>query len=175
VRAFIDAYRETFGVESICQVLQVAPSGYWRYAARQRHPALKSARERRDEAVIPHIEHVWHANMQIYGADKVWKQLRREGCEVARCTVERLMRQRGLQGAVRGKRVRTTNSDKAVPCRLTGPTEPSRRSAQISFGCRISRTCRLGKDLCMLLLSSMSSPGALSAGGSAVLGQSYLR
>jgi transposase InsO family protein len=97
-------------------VLQVAPSGYWQHAARQRNPALRSAREQRDEALVPQIERVWEANMRVYGADKVWRQLRREGSDVARCTVERLMRQRGLRGAMRGKPVRTTIGDKAAPC-----------------------------------------------------------
>ena len=98
--------------------MQIAPSAYWRQAARCRTPTLRSARQKRDEALIPHIERVWHANMRVYGADKVWKQLRREGNDVARCTVERLMRKRGLQGVVRGKTVRTTNADKAAPCPL---------------------------------------------------------
>jgi putative transposase len=91
VKAFIDQYRETFRVEPICQVLQVAPSAYWRHAARVREPALRSARCRRDEVLIPHLERVWHANLRVYGADKVWRQLRREGISVARCTMERLM------------------------------------------------------------------------------------
>ena len=118
IKAFIDEHRATFGVEPICQVMQIAPSAYWRHAARCRNPALRSARARRDEALIPHIERVWHANMRVYGADKVWKQLRREGSDVARCTVERLMRQCGLRGVIRGKAVRTTQADKAAPCPL---------------------------------------------------------
>jgi transposase InsO family protein len=118
VKAFIDQNREAFGVESICRLLQVAPSAYWRHAARTRNPALRSARDRRDETLIPHIERVWHANLRVYGADKVWRQLRREGITVARCTVERLMRRLGLRGAVRGKPVRTTVGDRTVPCPL---------------------------------------------------------
>ena len=65
-----------------------------------------------------HIQRVWHANWQVYGADKVWRQMNREGIVVARCTVERLMRQLGLQGARRGKKVRTTISDTKAPCPL---------------------------------------------------------
>jgi putative transposase len=61
---------------------------------------------------------VFAENFEVYGARKVWRQLRREGLEVARCTVERLMQTMGLQGAVRGKPVRTTISDKAIPCPL---------------------------------------------------------
>jgi len=99
-------------------VLQVAPSAYRRHAARRRNPELRSARAKRDEMLIPHIERVWEANLQVYGADKVWKQLNREGVPVARCSVERLMRCLGLQGARRGKTVRTTVPDRSVPCPL---------------------------------------------------------
>ena len=99
-------------------MLQVAPSAYRRHAARQRNPELRSERAKRDEALIPHIERVWHANMQVYGADKVWKQMNREGIPVARCTVERLMGRLGLQGALRGKTVRTTVPDRSMPCPL---------------------------------------------------------
>jgi len=99
-------------------VLQVAPSAYRRHAARQRNPALRSARARRDELLVPHIERVWQVNLQVYGADKVWKQMNREDIVVARCTVERLMRRLGLQGARRGKTVRTTVPDRSVPCPL---------------------------------------------------------
>lgn len=74
------------------------PSGHWRHAAAQRNPALRCQRAQRDSALTPHIERVWHANMQVYGADKVWKQMDREGITVARCAVERLMRRLGLQG-----------------------------------------------------------------------------
>ena len=98
--------------------MQVAPSGYRRHAAAQRNPASRCARARRDDALVPHIERVWRANMQVYGADKVWKQLNREGMTVARCTVERLMRKHGLRGVIRGKVVRTTIPDKAAPCPL---------------------------------------------------------
>jgi hypothetical protein len=68
VRVFIDEHREVFGVEPICKVLQIAPSGYRRYAAQQRNPALRCARFQRDEALMPHIERVWQANMQVYGS-----------------------------------------------------------------------------------------------------------
>jgi len=95
--------------------LQVAPSGYWRHAARQRDPSLRSARARRDETLIPEIQRVWHANHQVYGADKVWRQLRRDKIAVARCTIERLMRRLGLRGVVRGKVVRTTLGDLTAP------------------------------------------------------------
>ncbi|MFC0254628.1 IS3 family transposase [Massilia consociata] len=118
VRAFIDQYRHAYGVEPICRVMQVAPSGYWRYAAQQRNPELRCARAQRDDVLSVDIERVWQANLQVYGADKVWRQLRREGTEVARCTVERLMRKAGLRGVMRGKVVRTTVADAKAPCPL---------------------------------------------------------
>lgn len=79
---------------------------------------MQSARARRDGFLIPHIQRVWLANFQVYGADKVWRQLQREGIEVARCTVERLMRRLGLRGVIRGKVVRTTFGDTNAPCPL---------------------------------------------------------
>ena len=99
-------------------MLQVAPSAYRRHAARQRNPELRSARAKRDELLMPHIERVWQANMQVYGAEKVWKQMNREDIAVARCTVERLMRRLGLEGVRRGKSVRTTTPDTSAPCPL---------------------------------------------------------
>jgi transposase InsO family protein len=118
LREFIDRHRDRFGVESICRVLQVAPSGYRRHAARLRNPALLSARAQRDQVLEPQVERVWRDNMQVYGVDKVWRQLRREGFTIARCTVERLMRRRGLRGVIRGKVVRTTISDAKTACPL---------------------------------------------------------
>jgi len=116
MRAFIDEHRERLGVEPVCKVLQIAPSAYWRHAARCRQPELRCVRAKRDEALIARIEGVWQANLRVYGADKVWRQLNREGEKVARCTVERLMHRLGLQGVRRGKRVRTTEPDLAVVC-----------------------------------------------------------
>jgi transposase InsO family protein len=113
---FIDRHRDRFGVEPICRVLQVAPSGYRREAARRRDPARCPPRRQRDAALLPEIERVWRGNLQVYGADKVWKQLRREGIPVARCTVERLMRAQGWRGVIRGKTVRTTVPDAKAPC-----------------------------------------------------------
>jgi len=98
--------------------LQIAPSGYRRHAAQQRNPALRSARAQRDDALVPQIERVWQVNLRVYGADKVWRQMNREGIAVARCTVERLMRRLGLRGVIRGKAVRTTISDRTLPCPL---------------------------------------------------------
>jgi putative transposase len=94
--------------------LQVAPSGYRRRAAQQRNPALGCAREQRDAELVPQIQRVWHANLEVYGADKVWRQMNREDFAVARCTVERLMKRLQLQGVRRGKVVRTTRHDPAI-------------------------------------------------------------
>ena len=113
--AFIDEQRAALGV---CEVLQVAPSAYRRHAARTKDPSLLSPRAQRDAALAPKIEAVWNANFQVYGADKIWKQMNREGVRVARCTVERLMKRVGLQGTKRGKVVRTTVPDTHVPCPL---------------------------------------------------------
>lgn len=118
MREFIDRHRQDYGVESICKVLRIAPSGYWKHAARLRTPDLRSTRAKRDEIVASRIERVWQANHRVYGADKVWRQLKREGEPVARCTVERLMRRHGLRGVVRGKVVRTTVADSKAPCPL---------------------------------------------------------
>jgi transposase InsO family protein len=115
MRELIDQYRDTFGVEPICKVLQISPSGYRRYAALQRNPRQRCARARRDDVLAGEIERVWQANRQVYGADKVWRQLAREGMTAARCTVERLMRRLGLRGVMRGKVMRTTISDRNAP------------------------------------------------------------
>jgi len=114
--AFIDDHREVYGVEPICKVLPIAPSTYRAHVARRADPAKAPPRARRDAVLKGHIRRVWDANFQVYGVRKVWRQLGREGIDVARCTVARLMREMGLQGAVRGKTVRTTVSDKAAPC-----------------------------------------------------------
>ena len=94
--------------------MQIAPSGYRRHAAHQRNPDLRCARANTDDTLKQEIQRVWQANMRVYGADKVWKQLNRERIAVARCTVERLMKRLGLQGVRRGKVVRTTISDAAA-------------------------------------------------------------
>jgi transposase InsO family protein len=116
--ALVDEHRDTQGVEPICAVLQIAPSAYRRHAARRHDPSLRSPRAQRDSELVPRIEQVFNANLQVYGADKIWRQLRREGVTVARCTVERLMRRQGLKGVRRGKAVRTTIPDPKTPCPL---------------------------------------------------------
>ena len=114
--AFIDEHRAVHGVEPICRQLPIAPSTYHAHRARKGDPSRLSGRARRDAELRVEIARVHAENFGVYGARKVWRQLRREGFEVARCTVERLMRVMGLQGAVRGKTVRTTIPDPAQPC-----------------------------------------------------------
>ncbi len=113
--AFIDEHRDGQGVESICKALPIAPSTYYEHKAQNADAEKFSPRRKRDTTLQDAIKRVWETNFSVYGARKVWHQLRREGYEVARCTVERLMRQLGLQGVVRGKKKRTTiGSDKDI-------------------------------------------------------------
>ena len=114
--AFIDDHRGEHGVEPICAVLPIAPSTYHNHAARRADPLLLPARAKRDAALMPQIARVFEENFEVYGARKVWRQLQREGQDVARCTVERLMQSMGLQGVIRGRPVKTTISDTALPC-----------------------------------------------------------
>jgi len=116
--AFIDDHREAYGVEPICRMLPIAPSTYHAHVARRADPTRLSARARRDDALMPEVRRVFEENFGVYGVRKVWRQLKREGHDVARCTVSRLMQTLGLQGVIRGKPVRTTISDKATPCPL---------------------------------------------------------
>ncbi len=106
--AFIDAHRETYGVEPICAVLPIAPSTYYAHKACEANPRLRSCRAKRDAWLTVQIRRVRAENFDVYGARKVWRQLHREGIVVARCTVARLMRAIGLQGAVRGRAFTTT-------------------------------------------------------------------
>jgi putative transposase len=106
---FIDTHRERFGVEPICRELEIAPSTYYAHKSR---PA--SLRALRDEQLKEQIRLVFDANYGVYGADKIWAALNREGTAVARCTVERLMRRAGLAGVIRGRRWRTTIPDDAA-------------------------------------------------------------
>src|SRR4030088_1094081 len=135
--AFIDDHRAAYGVEPICKVLPIAPSTYYAHVAKRADPTRLSRRARRDDARMPEVRRVFEENFRVYGVRKVWRQLKREGHDVARCTVARLMQTIGLQGVIRGKPVRTTISDKAMPCpldlarRLLG--ERPQRRLTISF------------------------------------------
>ena len=103
-----------YGVEPICKVLPIAPSTYYEEKARQADPSRLSARTHRDAFLCDEVRRVWEENRMVYGARKVWRQLNRENLPVARCTVERLMGNMGLQGAVRGKKVWTTVADESA-------------------------------------------------------------
>ena len=114
--AFIDDQRAIHGVEPICKVLPIAPSTYHERVAQRRDPLRLSARARRDLALRVEVRRVFDGNYRVYGVRKVWRQLQREGFDVARCTVARLMRAMGLAGVIRGKPIRTTISDRSAPC-----------------------------------------------------------
>lgn len=114
--AFIERHREVFGVGPICRVLGIAPSTFYALKAIERDPELASARAKRDKSDETAIKSVFEASRGRYGARKIWHVLRREGRDIARCTVERLMRAMQIQGVVRGRRVITTNPDAAQPC-----------------------------------------------------------
>ncbi len=116
--SFIDEHRTVLGVEPICRLLPIAPSTYYEVVAKRTDVDRLSARARRDMAMKVEIRRVFNENFQVYGVRKVWRQLQREGHDIARCTVARLMRMMGLQGIIRGKPVKTTVPDKAVPCPL---------------------------------------------------------
>ncbi|WP_198390060.1 IS3 family transposase [Burkholderia ubonensis] len=116
--AFIDAHRDVYGVEPICRLLPIAPSTYHRHTKRRSDPEQWSARTRRDAELKALIRAVWDENFGVYGVRKVWRQLLRDGVKVARCTVARLMKAMGLEGVRRGRRIKTTQRDDAVPCPL---------------------------------------------------------
>ena len=108
---FIDHHRDVYGVEPICTVLPIASSTYYEAKLRQVAPDRRSERQRRDARLREAIHQTWHANRCVYGARKVWRQLQRNQWQVARCTVERVMRDMGLRGVTRGRAPRTTRAD----------------------------------------------------------------
>jgi putative transposase len=105
---YIDDHREQFGVEPICKVLPIAPSTYYSHKDLERDPDRRSDRAKRDEQLEPEIERVWNENFEVYGVKKVWRQMNREGFDVARCTVGRLMKRLGLEGVTRGPKTHWT-------------------------------------------------------------------
>ena len=124
--SFIDEHRSAHGVEPICRQLPIAPSTYYEIKSRQSNPSKLPARAKRDAELKPQIERVYRQNLAVYGAKKVWRELNREGRTVARCTVERLMGEMSLRGAVRGKTWRTTIPD----CAADHPTDLVNRKFQ---------------------------------------------
>ncbi len=136
--AFIDDHRAAYGVEPICRVLPaksqgdlrgIAPSTYHAHVVRRADPGRRPARARSDAALMVEIRRVFEANFCVYGVRELWRQLAREGIMAARCTVARLMRAMGLQGAVRGEKVRTTIPDPALSLRETLRPRPARLTA----------------------------------------------
>ncbi len=113
--SFIDEHRAEYGVEPICAQLPIAPSTYYEQKSREAEPTRLPKRAQRDSVLASEIQRVYEESFQLYGARKVWRQLKREGLSVARCTVERLMRALGLQGVVRGRSCRTTVADDTAP------------------------------------------------------------
>ena len=99
-------------------MLPIAPATYYEHRAKRADPARLSDRAKSDEALRPEIQRVFDANWQVYGVRKIWRQLRREGFDVARCTVARLMKGMGIQGIIRGKPQKTTVPDRKLPCPL---------------------------------------------------------
>ncbi|QIE43544.1 IS3 family transposase (plasmid) [Rhodobacteraceae bacterium SC52] len=115
---FIEDHRADHGVEPICRVLPIAPATFYDHLAKRADPSRLSDRAKRDEDLKPEIERVFEENLSVYGVRKIWHQMRREGFDIARCTVARLMKDIGIEGIVRGKKPKTTIPDKALPCPL---------------------------------------------------------
>ena len=115
---FIDDQHEAHGIQPICKVLPIAPSTCHNHLAKRSNPSKLSARGRRDMVLKPEIARVFAGNFAVCGVRKVWRQMQRKGFDIARCTVARLMQGMGLQGVIRGKPIKTTIQDKAVPCPL---------------------------------------------------------
>ena len=118
VIAFMDDHRGEHGVEPMCRVLDIAPSTWHAHAAARANPDLRSKRTKEDERLNAEILRIHAENFGVYGARKVWRQLLREGFDAGRDRVARLMQKLGLEGARRGRRVKTTVSDKTAPCPL---------------------------------------------------------
>ena len=111
---YISDHKDRFGVESICEVLPIAPSTYYEHKAQQRDPGRRSDRAKRDDELKTEIQRIWEDNFRVYGVRKIWRQLHREGIHVARCTVGRLMGALNIRGIVRGSRIKTTIPDEAT-------------------------------------------------------------
>ncbi|MQQ10596.1 IS3 family transposase [Epibacterium sp. SM1979] len=120
--AFIEDHRADHGVEPICRVLPIAPATFYDNMAKRADPSRLSDRAKRDEQLKPEIERVFEENLKVYGVRKVWHQMHREGFDIARCTVARLMKDIGIEGVIRGKKPRTTIPD----CRVALKSETRR-------------------------------------------------
>ena len=109
----MDTLRDEYGVGPVCHELDIAPSSYYRHQEQRQHPEKRSLRQQRDDQLKTEIQRVYNENYSVWGVRKVWRQLQREGINVARCTIARLMKAMGLTGVLRGKKVRTTVSHKS--------------------------------------------------------------
>ncbi len=145
--SFIDEHRGVFGVEPICRLLPIAPSTYYENVAKRLDVDRLSIRASSDIGLKIEIRRVFEQNFRVYGVRKVWRQLKREGFDVARCTVARLLRSMSLQRIIRGKPIRTTFSDKTAPSpldRLNLPNTPAeqfqRLMADHGITCSMSRS-----------------------------------
>jgi len=167
--AFIEESRGVLGVEPICRALQFAPSTYYGRRAVARDPQRASRRAKSDAALSLKIDGAWADNCELYGARKIWHALRRDGEDVARCTVERLMRALAIKGVVRGRKVVTTNPDMSLPCpedkvnRLFKAAN-SRLVGQTSCGFQTLPVCPPGRAPFTWRLSSRFSQGGSQAG-----------
>jgi transposase InsO family protein len=138
--AFTDDHRAADGVEPICKVLPIAPSSYYDHTAKRANPEKQSERTKRDTALQGDIQRVFAENFAVYGARKVWRQLRREGLQVARCTVERLMRKMGLQGVISASRSGRRSATRRHFARWIASIAGSARRSRIGCGSPISPT-----------------------------------
>jgi hypothetical protein len=164
---FINEHRGEYGVEPICEVLPIAPSTYFEHRRRQLRPETRPARAKRDDELRPLIRNIWEENYSVYGVRKVWNALKKDQ-QVARCTVARLMREEGLEGAVRGRAFkRTTVAGEKTDC----PPDLVNREFEatalpISSGSPTSPTSRPGQGSSTSPSSSTSSRAGSSAGRS---------
>jgi hypothetical protein len=124
---FIEGHRDIHWVEPICRVLPIAPTTFYDNMVKRRDLSRLSDRAKRDVELRPEIERVFEENLSVYGVRKIWHQMQREGCDIARCTVAHLMKDMRIEGVIRGKKPRTTVPDKALRCQ--GPCEPLVSSA----------------------------------------------
>ena len=145
--AFIDAHRAEHGVESICAQVPIAPSTYYEHKAREIDGMRVPQRLRRDRELKPSIQRVLDDNFQVYGARKVWRQLNRQQIAVPRCTVERLMRELGLRGAVRGRAFKITTTPDSE---LTRPADLVNQLRCAAAECTVGIRPHLRRDLARL-------------------------
>jgi putative transposase len=144
--AFIDDHREAYGIEPICKVLPITPSSYHDHSAKRRDPVRLSVRAQRNAVLAAEVRRVFAENFHVYGVRKVWRQLQREGFDIA-LHGRPADASDGLEGAIRGKPIRTTVSDKAAPCRSTRSTVSFAPRHRICCGYRTLPTSLPGQAL----------------------------